>query len=307
MQFRIFASLVCIITCDGLTLRNEIADQSVEHLALAAERIALLEAEADDRRFWTAALAAQEAELLQLQAVAEQNVSTPRVAAKFTSATNTSIATSVVSNKSALVTQEKPHHDHHKSPLAGVKLNLNPKSAADLIPALAMLKAMYEDGKERIGQLNVREKKLKDKYAEKEAAHKDKLVSIAANFKNGKLNQEFYTNETRDENRMWKYWEGCRARQHKQFHTSLKIQHATMSKEKTMVDMYEKTISGKADGKQIEKELVKASGGGMPEIVLFQAAWRDTANYCHGALDELRTASSEFLHARDAAADRAFA
>ena len=85
------------------------------------------------------------------------------------------------------------------------------------------------------------------------------------------MNDEFYTNETRDETRMWKYWEGCRTRQHSQFHTSLKIQHATMTKVKTMIDMYEKTISGKADQKKIKKELNVASGGGMPDIVFIQA------------------------------------
>merc|ERR550539_282875 len=50
------------------------------------------------------------------------------------------------------------------SPLAGLKLNLNPKSPADLAPALSMLKSLYEDGKERISQLNAREKQLKQRF-----------------------------------------------------------------------------------------------------------------------------------------------
>merc|ERR1719469_1674460 len=63
----------------------------------------------------------------------------------------------------------QPTHPRHFNPLAGLKLNLNPKSAADLAPALAMLTGLYEEGKERIGKLNVREKDLKHKFEEKQA------------------------------------------------------------------------------------------------------------------------------------------
>ena len=35
------------------------------------------------------------------------------------------------------------------------------------------------------------------------------------------------------------YWQRCRERQHRQFHTNLKIQHAMMMKTKKMVDMYD--------------------------------------------------------------------
>jgi len=281
MQFRLVIAVLTLVSCNALTRRSDEKDHSLDSLNAVADRNALLEAEAEERSFLTAALAAQEAELVKLQEVAEQGLASPNASSKNVPASNATA------------------HEHHKSPLAGLKLNLNPKSTADLIPALAMLKGMYEDGKERIGKLNAREKMLKDKFAEKETTHQARIVKIEADKKSGRLNDEFYTNETRDETRMWKYWEGCRTRQHKQFHTSLKIQHATMTKVKTMIDMYEKTISGKADQNVIKKELTQASGGGMPEIVFIQTAWRETALYCHDALTELRDARKELLRAHD--------
>merc|ERR1719252_201227 len=152
------------------------------------------------------------------------------------------------------------------SPLAGLKLNLNPKSVADLVPALAMLKGLYEDGKDRIAKLNAREKKYKQQFADKEAEHNRRMARIESRFKNHTLSAEFRTNETRDENRLWNYWDRVRERQHKQYHTALKIQHATLEKVKKMIDMYEKTIAGKTD--EAKKELRKVA---PPEIVFLQA------------------------------------
>merc|ERR1740121_762062 len=143
-----------------------------------------------------------------------------------------------------------------------------------------------------------RESNLKQRFEEKEKTHKERLARIEESHKKGKLNEEFYTNETRDENRMWKYWEGCRERQHRQFHTSLKIQHGTMSKVGNMIKMYENAITGKADAKTMKKDLAKVSGGGMPEIVFVQTAWKDTSAYCTEALKELETTKDEFERQR---------
>merc|ERR1719253_622108 len=104
------------------------------------------------------------------------------------------------------------------------------QGAAALAPMLAMMKSLYDDSKERISQQNAREAKSKKWFATKEAEHNAKLSRIEGKFKNHTLSEEFRTNETRDENRYFNYWSCCRERQHRQFHTNLKIQHGMMMK-----------------------------------------------------------------------------
>merc|ERR1719195_84102 len=77
--------------------------------------------------------------------------------------------------KSSLNSTSEPKRT---SPLKGLKLNLNPKSVADLAPALGMLKSLYESGKERIAQLNAREKKLKKDFEERQTAHNARIAQI---------------------------------------------------------------------------------------------------------------------------------
>jgi len=259
--------------CSYATVRQHGTTQAA--VSLETEWAAAVQAEADDRGFWAAQWSAMEAELLQLEAAAGAPQKKPKSAA-FMQFSNSSQA-------------DKPARRH--SPLTGVKINLNPRSKADLVPALAMLKGLYDDGKQRITQLNAREKEYKDKYAEKEAQHKARMAHIAS--QNGTVSEAFLANETRDENRLWNYWERVRERQHRQFHTSLKIQHGTLEKVKRMIDMYEKTIAGKEDTAQAQKDLAKVTGGAMPEIVLLQSAWRDTATFCAEALDELQTVGAD--------------
>lgn len=167
--------------------------------------------------------------------------------------------------------------------VAGLKL----KGAAALAPMLAMLKGLYQDSKDRIAQQNAREEKSKKWFATKEGEHKEKLDKIEGKFKNGTLSQEFRTNETRDETRYFTYWSRCRERQHRQFHTNLKIQHAMMMKTKKMVDMYEKALSPKAeDQAQAKKALSGATG--MPEIVFLQEVQRTVGSFCRDSLAEVR-------------------
>jgi hypothetical protein len=111
----------------------------------------------------------------------------------------------------------------------------------------------------------------------------------------GKLSAAFAANETRDENRLWSYWQRVRERQHRQFHTSLKIQHGTMEREKQMIDMYEKTIAGTADKESVKSELSKVAGGSAaPEVVFAQgAALLQASAYCTQALAEVHAARRE--------------
>merc|ERR1719375_3044462 len=144
------------------------------------------------------------------------------------------------------------------------------KGRAALAPMLAMLKGLYQDSKDRISQQNAREEKSKKWFATKEAEHKAKLAKIEGKFKNGTLSQEFRTNETRDETRYFDYWSRCRERQHRQFHTNLKIQHAMMMKTKKMIDVYEKALSSKPSDQAAAKREMRQVAGGMPEVVLLQ-------------------------------------
>lgn len=168
------------------------------------------------------------------------------------------------------------------------------KGTAALAPMLAMLKGLYQDSKDRISQQNAREEKSKKWFAEKEAEHKAKLAKIEGRFKNHTLSEEFRTNETRDETRYFSYWSRCRERQHRQFHTNLKIQHAMMMKTKKMIDIYEKTLSGKAsDHEQAQKKLSQMTGGGMPEIVLLQEMQSAVRSFCLESLAEVRKEKEE--------------
>jgi len=199
-------------------------------------------------------------------------------------------ATAGPSKNSAGPAPEKRH-----SMLRGIHLKLDPKTPADLVPALAMLTNLYEDGKKRIAALNAREKQSKQWFTDKEAAHSAQLKKIEAYFKDKRhtLSEAFHNNETREENRFFDYWRRVREREHRQFHTSLKIQHATMGKEKDMIEMYKKAISGDTNRDQVRRELAKVGGGLAPEIVFLQGVRRATARYCREALAEVRAAHAE--------------
>lgn len=286
--------------------------------ASRAEWVALMEVEADDRQFWASELGNLEATLLQLQTSADSALALVQ-AGNVTNATGQATTLATIANMKLNVTSKKATsgasvntahtnqtattngtssvvtHDvktasqaRRASPLNGIKINLNPKSVADLAPALAMLKGLYEDGKERIAELNAREKQSKQRFDAKQAEHIARLKTIEERFKNHTISAEFRMNETRDENRMYSYWERVRERQHRQFHTSLKIQHGTMEKEKLMIDAYEKTMAGTANRAQVSKELAKVAG--VPEVVLVQVAWRSAAAFFRGALAEVRAA-----------------
>merc|ERR1719158_228085 len=153
------------------------------------------------------------------------------------------------------------------------------KGVAALVPMLGMLKGLYQDSKDRITQQNTRESKSKKWFAEKETEHKAKLATIEAKFGNHTLSEEFRTNETRDENRYFNYWSRCRERQHRQFHTNLKIQHAMMMKTKKMIVTYENVLSSNPKQQaQAKKQVAQLTG--MPEIVFLQGVQRTIGSFC---------------------------
>jgi len=253
-----------------------------------AELVQLETADADDRHFWMQLWRDISGELRQLQMAAADGVGVG--VASNGSKHFTSLAQ--LGNGSHAVGDKKRH-----SPLTGIHLNLDPKVPSDLVPALAMLKGMYEEGKQRITELNAHEKKYKEAFVERQTKHDARLADIARQH----LSDEFKANETKDENRLFNYWQRVRERQHHQFHTSLKIQHGTLQKVKSMIDMYEKAIAGKDNRSEAKEELARVAGGAVPEVVLLQEGWQATAHYCNEALAEAHASEYDVAESADAA------
>jgi len=239
---------------ESLSLQLQLQEQELESGDLAI----LEQAEAEDRAFLLSQLDATESQLLKIQELA-----TPAPAAKAPEA------------KAAAKPAEKELDPVKMAASLGVPNlpNLGAikglKGQMALAPMLAMLKGLYDDSKDRIAQQNTREEKSKKWFTQKEAEHKAKLATIDGKFANHTLSEEFHTNETRDEMRYFNYWQRCRERQHRQFHTNLKIQHAMMSKVKKMIDMYEHALSSKPSDQQAAKKALGQMTG-MPEIVFLQ-------------------------------------
>jgi len=321
MQSLLLGALL-IAHVQGVVFRRAEADRvereaitQADASAYRAELAALLQLDTEDQQFWTDEWTAMEAELLQLQSIALNGSTNSSKAVahpnKTTGTANTPAAVKlhataavklgVMKNATVAVQnaspKQKARDERHHNLLKGIKMNLNPKTPMDLIPALAMLKGMYEDGKERIAKLNTREKQSKAHYGDQEAQHKAKISQIDTKFKHAfkdeKLNAEFKFNETRDENRIWTYWQHVREREHRQYHTSLKIQHGTLNKVKMMIDMYEKTINGTADKAKVRKQLIQASGG-IPDVVLLEDTQKATVQFCQEALVEVHQGHAEF-------------
>eukprot|EP00930_Biecheleria_cincta_P093110 TRINITY_DN8326_c0_g1_i2.p1 TRINITY_DN8326_c0_g1~~TRINITY_DN8326_c0_g1_i2.p1 ORF type:complete len:236 (-),score=79.90 TRINITY_DN8326_c0_g1_i2:70-777(-) len=150
--------------------------------------------------------------------------------------------------------QQLSHPAHHYP--APPELNFKPmKTKTDLLPALAMLKGLYEDGKDRIGKLNSREEESKTRFADQQKHHDEKLATIEGKFKSKHLSKAFHDDELKDEKRIFSYWTRVRARQHRQFLSAVKIQHGTMKRVSTMIDLYEKALAGKTPDAEIRQQL----------------------------------------------------
>jgi len=137
-----------------------------------------------------------------------------------------------------------------------------------------MLRGLYEDGKERIAELNTKEEESKKLFAEKQKAHAEKLEALKQKMETKKISKEFYDSDVKDETRMWTYWSRVRERQHRQYLSALRIQHATMKKVSGMIELYEKTLAGKgADGLKDDFQKVMATlhGGAAGHLVLVQS------------------------------------
>jgi len=311
---------------EGSLLRGQAAS-----LEVSGDWAALSEAESEDRNFLLAQLDQTESELVELERFLEEAAgkykgvlagiqtsatpavkkdavaAKPAVAAPAAKKAVVPVVATPAAKKAVVPAAKKeavPAKAEDMDPakmaeslgvpsLASVK---GLKGSMALAPMLGMLKGLYEDSKQRIAQQNVREEKSKKWFTGKEAEHSAKVAEIDGKFKNHTLSEEFHTNETRDETRYFTYWQRCRQRQHRQFHTNLKIQHAMMSKVKKMVDMYEKALSTKAsDQVQAKKQLGAMTG--MPEIVFLQDVQRTVGSFCRDSLSEVRKERAELQEA----------
>jgi len=288
---------VAFVACgEGALLRGHAVSLEAEASGDLAALIS--EAESEDRNFLFAQIDQTESDLVQLQRLLNATVKATE-AKKAPEAKKQEAPAAKKEAVTAVAKKEDKEEDPAKV-MASLGMPAMPslssvkgmKGAAALAPMLAMLKGLYQDSKDRISQQNVREEKSKKWFAEKEADHKAKLDAIEGRFKNHTLSEEFRTNETRDENRYFNYWERVRQRQHRQFHTNLKIQHAMMMKTKKMVDMYEKALSTKpADQEKAKKELGAMTG--MPEIVFLQNVQKTVGSFVQESLDEVRKEREE--------------
>jgi hypothetical protein len=283
-------ALACSALCsEGTVLKLQEASSALS-LEESGEWAELSQAEAEDRRFLLTQLDETEDELVKLQHFLESAGTAALKKTGFLAGLQISAtppANSVA--KSAPVAKAVAAKPVAKMPAMPKMPKMKLQGAAALAPMLAMMKSLYDDSKERISQQNKREAKSKAWFATKEAEHKAKLAQIEGKFKNHTLSEEFRTNETRDENRYFNYWSRCRERQHRQFHTNLKIQHGMMMKAKKMIGVYEKALSSKpADKKQAAKEVRQMTG--MPDIMFLQKA---VGGFCQESLDEVRKERSE--------------
>jgi glutaredoxin 2 len=303
----------CIFSCgDAKVLRGQ-SDSYALSVESSGDWATYAQAESEDRNFLLEQLDDTESELVKLQQFlvnveqtsgvlaglqlsatpGKKNVTEPVANRKIDADKKKTIAPVADAKVDAAALAASAAADPMKLVASLSMPNSKIKNIAALAPMLAMLKGLYADSKDRISQQNTREEKSKKWFSDKEAEHKRRMDTIEAKFKNHTLSEEFRTNETRDENRYFSYWSRCRERQHRQFHTNLKIQHAMMNKVKKMIDMYEKTLSGKASDQEAAKKQLGQVTGGMPEIVFLQDAQRSVSSFCSESLGEVRKARGE--------------
>jgi glutaredoxin 2 len=304
--------LGCIFSCGEAKVLRGQSDSYTLSVESSGDWATYAQAESEDRNFLLQQLDDTESELVKLQQIlvnagqtsgvlaglqlsatpGKKNV-TEQVANKKLDAEKKSTAPVANAKVDAAALAASAAADPMKLVASLSMPNSKIKNVAMLAPMLAMLKGLYADSKDRISQQNTREEKSKKWFSDKEVEHKRRMDTIEAKFKNHTLSEEFRTNETRDENRYFSYWSRCRERQHRQFHTNLKIQHAMMNKVKKMIDMYEKTLSGKASDQEAAKKQLGQVAGGMPEIVFLQDAQRSVSSFCSESLGEVRKARGE--------------
>lgn len=254
--------------------------------------------EANDESFWTAQWHALESELLQLQEVVHviaNPVNGTEKAAPGELKNSKSNATIKKSNASTVLPPPKPASavapaasdpasDEASKELAkvqGMVKGLTGK--AMLAPMLEMLKGLYQEQKKRIGDLNKREQQSKKRFEKEQDEFNKRMNASKAKHDAHRLDDEFFKNETRDYTKQFKYWEGVRSRNKRQYHNALKITHGMMQREKDMIAQYERAL--KTPLPQATQAKVPEQA---PEVDLLQKH-KATAKFCREVLVEVHS------------------
>eukprot|EP00747_Dinoflagellata_sp_TGD_P186485 gnl/TRDRNA2_/TRDRNA2_43519_c0_seq1.p1 gnl/TRDRNA2_/TRDRNA2_43519_c0~~gnl/TRDRNA2_/TRDRNA2_43519_c0_seq1.p1 ORF type:complete len:305 (+),score=102.40 gnl/TRDRNA2_/TRDRNA2_43519_c0_seq1:68-982(+) len=259
-------------------------------------------AEQDDERFLAAQWGALEGELQLLsRALNDMDASSREISSlQIGAAPKKENRTKKAAAPVKAVNQTKA--EAAKSVADGImaKLRGSDKSIASqvaLAPMLEMLKGLYEDQKKRITELNKREEANKKRYEKQEADYKKSIAQIEKRFKDHKISEGFYHNETHDAEHAFDYWKHCRERNHRQFHTSLKLTHATMEKEKMMMKAYEEALKTPKPTKAGARNFAKiaAEVGPMPDVEFLQT--KEILKFCSSSLSEVHSALGELRKA----------
>jgi hypothetical protein len=168
-------------------------------------------------------------------------------------------------------------------------------SAMELEPTLTMLDGLYEQSKKRIVELNKKEDKSKLAYKGRESEHESRLAQIESEFKQhdqvpeamraSDLQEESHLLD--EENFFQAYWKRVRERNHKQYHTFLRIQHGMMDRAKQMKDMYEQALSSEQAGSSSQQP---------PDVALLQGAQHFAMKFVHASLADVEELGNELNH-----------
>jgi len=221
-------SMLCLcIETSSHSLRK--ASQVVIESSFRSDQVARKQVLADDQEFWGEMATGTTSELYRL---AEAVGSSHQKSSKFVSML-----------------------DSHRAVAS-------PSDDVSAVAELAILDGAYEESKKRVVQLNQHESISKQRYLGHQKEDQERVAALDAEFKvsNGQhMSAALQANNTalkahlEDEETFFrKYWERVRSRNHKQFHTCLKIQHGLMDRLKTMREAYRQAETQQAVAVQPE-------------------------------------------------------
>mmetsp|Transcript_13420 Transcript_13420/g.43473 ORF Transcript_13420/g.43473 Transcript_13420/m.43473 type:complete len:287 (-) Transcript_13420:59-919(-) len=204
--------------------------------ARVAEWRSFVDAEEEDKRFWGGQWPALEADLHGLQQAAA-----PERRGRLSGGTGAGGGSSGRGGVGG------PASRRAEPAASAVETRSSPAAAGgtSLASASTTLRSLCDAGKGRIEELEAREKDAKRIYDDKRTAHQQRVAQIEERFANGTFSAAFRANETRQENHLFDYWERVRERQRVQYTTSLKVQQGLLARAESMLEVHDKTTSGK--------------------------------------------------------------
>jgi hypothetical protein len=150
---------------------------------------------------------------------------------------------------------------------------------AEMPLMLGMMKGMYDDWKQKVGEAN--------------QAEKDQKADLAKTLKDLDLKLKEHRLDQKDYNIIAKYRKREREIAHKQFHNVLKICHSGMAQFKNVIQAMEEAKAGK----KLDAKTAQALGGTLasgeaPEVVLLQQVSRleSWSRHAKSALGEVVSA-----------------